>query len=152
MQGVKKMRLHDITPPPGSKDSSRRKGRGMSSRKGCTSGRGRDGQRSRSGGNLSPGFEGGQLPLIQRLPKRGFTNVFKKEWAIVNVDNLNVFEDGATVGPEDLQEKGLVKNLKNDIKILGNGELEKKLTVQAHKFSKSAESKIQEAGGKVEIL
>ena len=152
MQGVKKMRLHDITPPPGSKDSPRRKGRGMSSRKGCTSGRGRDGQRSRSGGNLRPGFEGGQLPLHKRLPKRGFNNPFSKEWSIVNVEDLNEFETDSEVTPQDLIEKGLIKKINDGVKVLGDGSLDKKLTVKANKFSKSAVKKIEEAGGKVEVI
>ncbi len=146
------MRLHDLSPPPKSKFSSRRKGRGASAGQGKTAGRGHNGQKSRSGGKLSPGFEGGQLPLIQRVPKRGFTNIFKKEWEILNVDRLNVFEDEETVGLDKLKEKGLIKDPKKRVKILGDGEIEKKLTVQAHHFSRSAEQKIEQAGGKVERL
>ncbi len=146
------MRLHDISPPPKSRVSSRRKGRGISAGQGKTAGRGCDGQKSRSGGKLRPGFEGGQMPLLQRVPKRGFTNIFKKEWAILNVDRLNVFEDEEMVGLDKLIEKGLIKDQKKRVKILGNGEIEKKLTVQAHHFSRSAEQKIEQAGGKVERL
>ncbi len=146
------MRLHELTPPSRSRFSDKRKGRGISAGQGKTAGRGHKGQKARSGGKLRPGFEGGQLPLIQRLPKRGFTNIFKKEWSIVNVDNLNIFEDGETVDPHSMQEKGLIKNLKKEVKILGSGDLKKKLTVQAHSFSKAAEDKVKEAGGKVEIL
>ncbi|NLZ27483.1 MAG: 50S ribosomal protein L15 [Firmicutes bacterium] len=146
------MRAHDIFPPPNSRFKAKRKGRGISAGQGKTAGRGHKGQKARSGGKVRRGFEGGQTPLTQRLPKRGFTNIFKKEWALVNVKDLNDFEEGSIVNPESLKEKGLVKNLKTKIKILGNGILEKKLTVQAHGFSKAAEEKIVSSGGKVEVL
>ncbi len=146
------MRLHEISPPPKSQFPSKRKGRGISAGQGKTAGKGHNGQKARSGGGVRRGFEGGQMPLIQRLPKRGFTNIFKKEWSIVNLNSLNIFEDGEVVNPGLLKEKGLIKNLKKDVKILGNGTIEKKLTVQAHKFSKIAEVKITDAGGKAEVL
>ena len=146
------MRLHDIAPPPNSKFNPKRKGRGISAGQGKTAGRGHNGQKSRSGGGVRRGFEGGQMPLTQRLPKRGFTNIFKKEWALVNVEDLNVFEDGSTVTPELLAENWLIKNNKKEVKILGNGNVEKKLMVHAHKFSKVAADKIADAGGKVEVL
>lgn len=146
------MRLHELRPPAKSQASSKRKGRGISAGQGKTAGRGHNGQKSRSGGSVRRGFEGGQMPLNQRLPKRGFNNIFKKEWSVVNVDNLDIFEDGDVVTPQALQEKGLIKNLSKDVKILGNGTVEKKLTVQAHKFSKTAEEKITGAGGKAEVL
>ncbi len=146
------MRLHDIAPPSNSKFNPKRKGRGIAAGQGKTSGRGHNGQKSRSGGGVRRGFEGGQMPLTQRLPKRGFTNIFKKEWSLVNIDALNIFEDGLTVTPELMAEKGLIRNRKKDVKILGNGDIEKKLTVQAHKFSKMAAEKIADAGGKAEVL
>ena len=110
------------------------------------------GQKSRSGGGVRPGFEGGQMPLQRRLPKRGFTNIFKKEYAIVNIQDLNIFDDGTEVTIELLQEAGMVKGVKDGVKILGNGELEKQLTVKAHRFSKQAEEKISARGGKAELI
>jgi len=148
------LKLHDLRPNPGAKKNKKRKGRGTSSGLGKTAGRGHRGQNARSGGRVSPGFEGGQLPLQRRLPKRGFTNPFKKEWSIVNISDLNeLFDEDTKVTPEELINKGLIRKLqKNGVKILGNGKLEKKLTVKANKFSKSAVEKIEEAGGKVEVI
>lgn len=141
------MKLHDLE-----KITRKRKrvGRGMSSGSGKTSGRGHKGQKARS--KVRVGFEGGQTPLFQRLPKRGFTNINRKEYAIVNIDILNQFEEGTEITPEFLVETGLVKNLKSGLKVLGNGKLEKKLTVRAHKFSQSAKDAIEAAGGKVEVI
>ena len=126
----------------------------MSSGHRKTSGRGLGGQKSRSGGGVRPGFEGGQMPLMRRMPKRGFTNIFAKEYAIINVRDLNRFEDNTTITPELLIQEGLVKRGKvvDGIKILGDGDVEKKLTVKAHKFSKTAAEKIEAAGGKVEVI
>ncbi len=145
------MRLHELKPAQASKDRKRR-GRGMSSGLGKTSGRGQKGQKSRSGGGTRIGFEGGQMPLYRRIPKRGFTNIFKKEYAIVNINDLDVFENGTEVTPELLKEAGLVKDEKDGIKILGKGEITKQLTVKAHKFSKSAAERITASGGKVEVI
>ncbi len=146
------MRLHDLKAPKGSKKNRTRKGRGIGSGLGKTSGRGEGGQKSRSGGNVRPGFEGGQMPLQRRLPKRGFTNIFKKDIVAVNVSKLNVFEDGKEVTPEMLLEKGIVKKINDGLKILGNGDIEKSLTVKANAFSKTAVQKIEAAGGKVEVV
>ena len=146
------MRLHELRSPEGSRKKSKRKGRGIASGLGKTAGRGHGGQRSRSGGKVRPGFEGGQMPLQQRLPKRGFTNIFKKEIVEVNVQALNRFDSGSEVTPGVLQEKGIIKSVKDDVKILGNGELEKKLTVKANSFSKKAVEKIEAAGGKAEVI
>ena len=140
------MRLNELRPPKNSIRTRRRLGRGPGSGRGKTSGRGHKGQRSRSGGK-NPGFEGGQMPLHRRLPIRGFTNIFRKEYAIVNLDRLNEFPDGSVVTPKLLKSVGIVKKLKDGVKILGNGELEKSLTVKAHRFSKSASDKIKSAGG-----
>ncbi|MDH7497081.1 MAG: 50S ribosomal protein L15 [Syntrophomonadaceae bacterium] len=146
------MRLHEIHPAPGSATRRKRVGRGMGSGHGKTSTRGHKGQWARSGGGVRLGFEGGQMPLQRRLPKRGFTNIFKKEYAIVNVRDLNCFEDGTVVTPELLMAQGLVKKFKDGIKILGDGDLEKNLTVQAHKVSRQAEEKITARGGRVEVI
>ncbi|WP_289087616.1 50S ribosomal protein L15 [uncultured Veillonella sp.] len=146
------MKLHELTPAAGSKKTRTRVGRGLGSGLGKTSGRGQKGQNSRSGGGVRSGFEGGQMPLYRRLPKRGFKNVFAKEYAEVNVSQLNRFEDGATVDPVTLIEAGILKNVRDGIRILGNGTLEKKLTVIANGFTKSAEEKIVAAGGKVEVI
>lgn len=146
------MPLHEVKPAPGSRHTAKRVGRGTGSGLGKTSGRGQKGQKSRSGGGVRRGFEGGQMPLFQRLPKRGFTNIFRREWAIVNVEALNCFDAGTVVTPELLKEKGLVKSLKNGIKILGQGELEKELTVRAGSFSSQAKKKISEAGGTAEVI
>ena len=146
------MKLHELAPAPGSKKVRTRVGRGLGSGLGKTSGKGHKGQNSRSGGGVRSGFEGGQMPLYRRLPKRGFKNVFAKEYAEVNVSQLNRFEDGATVDPVALIEAGILKNVRDGIRILGNGTLEKKLTVIANGFTKSAEEKIVAAGGKVEVI
>ena len=147
------MKLHELSPVEGSKKDSKRIGRGHGSGWGKTAGKGHKGQKARSGGGVRPGFEGGQMPLARRVPKRGFSNArFKKEYAIVNVDALNVFEDGTEVTPELLLEMKIVSKPKAGIKILGNGELEKQLTVKANKISKSAEEKILSKGGKTEVI
>ena len=146
------MKLHELHPAEGSRHVRNRVGRGSSSGNGKTSGRGQKGQKSRSGGGVRLGFEGGQTPLFMRLPKRGFTNINRKEYAIVNLDVLNRFEDGAEVTPTTLIEAGIVKDAKSGIKILGNGELTKKLSVKAAKFSKSAITAIEAAGGSVEVI
>jgi len=146
------MKLHELTPAPGSRHSRKRLGRGPGSGLGKTSGRGHKGQWARSGGGVRPGFEGGQNPLFRRLPKRGFTNIHRKEFAVVNVEELNRFEAGTEVTPELLVESGIVKNPRDGIKILGDGDLAVKLTVKANKFSQSAVEKIQAAGGKTEVI
>ena len=146
------MNLHELSPAPGSKRVAVRVGRGLGSGLGKTSGKGQKGQKSRSGGVKRPGFEGGQRPLYLRLPKRGFYNKFGKHYTEINVEVLNRFEDGTVVEPVMLIEEGVVKNIRDGIRILGNGELTKKLTVQAMGFSKSAEEKIVAAGGKIEVI
>lgn len=146
------MKLHELAPAAGSKKTRTRRGRGLGSSLGKTAGRGQKGQNSRSGGGVRSGFEGGQMPLYRRLPKRGFKNVFAKEYAEVNISQLNRFEDGATVDPVALIEMGILKNVRDGIRILGNGTLEKKLTVIANGFTKTAEEKIVAAGGKVEVI
>ena len=148
------MKLHELQPAAGSKKARTRVGRGLGSGLGKTSGRGQKGQNSRSGGGVRSGFEGGQMPLYRRLPKRGFNNsVFAKQYAEVNVEQLNRFEDGATVDPVALIEAGILKNVRDGIRILGNGTLEtRNLTVIANGFTKSAEEKITAAGGKVEVI
>ena len=146
------MKLHELQPAEGSRHVRNRVGRGSSSGNGKTSGRGQKGQKSRSGGGVRLGFEGGQTPLFMRLPKRGFTNVNRKEYAVVNLDILNRFEDGTEVTPLTLVEAGIVKDEKSGIKVLGNGELTKKLTVKAAKFSKTAEEAIVANGGSVEVI
>lgn len=147
------MKLHELQPAAGSKKTRTRVGRGLGSGLGKTSGRGQKGQNSRSGGGVRSGFEGGQMPLYRRLPKRGFNNVFAKQYAEVNVEQLNRFEDGATVDPVALIEAGILKNVRDGIRILGNGTLEtKNLIVIANGFTKSAEEKITAAGGKVEVI
>jgi len=146
------MRIHDLKPAEGSKKTRTRRGRGIGSGLGKTSGRGHGGQKSRSGGGVRPGFEGGQMPLIRRVPKRGFTNIFKKDIAIVNLETLNVFDEGNVVTPELMLEKGIVKKSKDGIKVLGNGEISKALTVRANAFSQAAEEKIKAAGGTVEVV
>lgn len=146
------MRQDNLAPPPGAKHARKRVGRGDSSGHGTYSGRGLKGQKSRSGGNkMRPGFEGGQLPLIKRLPqKRGFTNIFRREYSIVNIEKLNIFESGSEITPEKLVAAGLVNSLKQPIKILANGEIDRPLVVKANKFSTSAKAKIEAAGGKAE--
>lgn len=146
------MKLHELSPEPGSRKARTRRGRGLGSGLGKTSGRGQKGQNSRSGGGVRTGFEGGQMPLYRRLPKRGFKNVFAKQYAEVNVSSLNRFEDGAVVDPVALIEEGILKNVLDGVRILGNGELTKKLTVKANGFTKSAEEKIKAAGGEVEVI
>ncbi len=147
------MKLHELQPAAGSKFSRKRVGRGTGSGLGKTSGRGHKGQNARSGGGVRPGFEGGQNPLYRRLPKRGFNNDrFASEYAIVNLDQLNRFADGTEVTPELLLAEGVLRNPKDGIKVLGNGDLTVKLTVKAHKFSQSAADKIQAAGGKTEVI
>ena len=146
------MKLHELKPAQGTRKVRNRVGRGTSSGNGKTSGRGQKGQKARSGGGVRPGFEGGQTPLFRRLPKRGFTNVNAKEYALVNLDQLNVFEDGTEVTPALLKEAGIVRNFKSGVKVLGNGELTKKLTVKAAKFSKSAEAAITAKGGSIEVI
>ena len=145
------MKLHELKPSQ-TRKSRNRVGRGVSSGNGKTSGRGHGGQNSRSGGGTRPGFEGGQMPLFQRLPKRGFTNINRKEYAVINLSALNTFEEGTEVTPELLLETGLVSKLKAGIKVLGNGSIEKKLTVKAHKFSASAKEAIEAAGGQTEVI
>ena len=146
------MKLHELKASVGSRHVRHRLGRGSGSGNGKTSGRGQKGQKARSGGKVRLGFEGGQTPLYRRIPKRGFTNINRKEYAIVNIDDLNVFEDGAEVTPEALVEAGLVKNTKKAIKVLGAGELERKLTVKAAKFSATAKEAIEAAGGTIEVI
>ena len=147
------MKLHELEKNIGATHAKKRVGRGSGSGLGKTSGRGQKGQKARSGGSINPVFEGGQLPLYRRLPKRGFSNYpFKKEYAVINLSDLNVFEDGTVVTPALLKEKGIVKKQLSGIKVLGEGQLEKKLTVQAHKFSKSAIDKINESGSKAEVI
>ncbi len=147
------MKLHELRPAPGARREAKRLGRGTGSGWGKTSGRGTKGQKSRSGGVKGPGFEGGQTPLARRLPKRGFTNApFKQAPATINVDALNRFEPGTVVTPELLVESRVVRNANNGIKVLGEGELTRPLTVRAHAFSKAAAAKIQAAGGTVEVI
>ena len=146
------MKLHELAPAPGSKQTRNRIGRGLGSGNGKTAGKGMKGQNSRSGGGTRTGFEGGQMPIYRRLPKRGFKNIFAKEYAEVNVSTLERFDDGATVDPVALVEAGILKNVQDGVRILGNGELTKKLTVRANGFTKTAESKITAAGGKVEVI
>ncbi len=146
------MKLHELKPAVGARKTRRRLGRGPGSGRGKTAGRGENGQRSRSGYSSQRGFEGGQMPLHRRLPKRGFVNIFRKEYRTVNVERLNGLEAGTTVTLEILQSGGLVKKGRDDIKILGHGDLNVALTVQAHKFSKTAVQKIEAAGGKAEPI
>ena len=146
------MKLHQLKPAEDSRHKRKRVGRGTGSGRGTTAGRGMNGQNSRSGGGMGPWFEGGQMPLQRLLPKRGFTNIFKKEITIVNLDQLNMFEDGQVVDSEVLLESGLINKVNDGVKILGRGKLEKKLTVKANAFSKTAEEAIKTAGGKVEVV
>lgn len=146
------MKLHELKSTEGTRKERNRVGRGMSSGNGKTSGRGHKGQKARSGGGVRLGFEGGQMPLFQRLPKRGFTNINRKEYAIVNLETLNRFEEGTEVTPELLLEVGVVSKLNAGIKILGKGAIEKKLTVKAHKFSSQAKEAIEAVGGKTEVI
>ncbi len=147
------MKLHELRPAKGAVSDTKRRGRGTGTGIGKTGGRGSKGQKARSGGGVRPGFEGGQMPIIRRLPKRGFTNIFKKQFNIINIEDLNVFENGTMVTLELLVETGMIKKVeKNGVKILGDGNLEKSLTIQANKFTKSAVEKIEAAGGKVEVI
>ena len=146
------MKLHELSPAPGSVTPAWRKGRGTGSGNGKTAGKGHKGQNARSGGGVRPGFEGGQLPLYRKLPKRGFYNRFAKEYSVVNVEALNKFEDGAVVDLAALTEAGVVSQPKSALKILGKGELAKKITVKAAVFSASAKEKIEAAGGKIEVV
>ncbi|MEK7853531.1 MAG: 50S ribosomal protein L15 [candidate division NC10 bacterium] len=147
------MRLHTLTPAPGSRKRRKRVGRGAGSGHGQTSGRGDKGQKARSGPKLRPWFEGGQMPLTRRLPKRGFTNVFRKTYALVNVRTLEKrFEAGSEVTPQVLLERGVIAALRDGVKVLGDGDLKKAITVQAHRFSKSAAEKIAAAGGKAVVI
>ena len=145
------MKLHELSPAAGSVKAAWRKGRGPGSGNGKTAGTGHKGQNARSGGGVRPGFEGGQLPLYRKLPKRGFNNKFAKEYAIVNVSDLNKFENGATVTLESLIANGLASTATDGLKVLGNGELKKALTVEAKVFSATAKEKIEAAGGKAEV-
>ena len=145
------MKLHELQPAIGSTTAPKRLGRGVGSQLGKTSGKGHKGAKARSGGGKRPGFEGGQMPLTRRLPKRGFTNIFGKEYATVNVSKLNCFEDGTVVTNEVLVEAGLIKKTLDGVKILGGGELQKKLTVSVDKVTDSAKQKIEAIGGKVEV-
>ena len=146
------MKLNELKPAAGSAKAAWRKGRGAGSGNGKTAGKGHKGQNARSGGGVRPGFEGGQLPLYRKLPKRGFNNKFATNYAIVNVSALNVFEDGAVVTTEALLEKRIIRKTLDGLKVLGNGELTKKLTVQANIFSATAKEKIEAAGGKTEVV
>ncbi|KAB3535491.1 50S ribosomal protein L15 [Alkaliphilus pronyensis] len=147
------MKLHELKPAAGAVKKKKRKGRGTGSGLGKTAGRGANGQNARSGGGVRPGFEGGQMPLIRRIPKRGFTNIFKKQYNILNVEDLNVFENGTEVTVEFLKANGNIKKIEKDgLKILGDGNLEKNLTVKAQKFTKAAIEKIEAAGGKAEVI
>ena len=145
------MKLHELQPAIGSTTAPKRLGRGVGSQLGKTSGKGHKGAKARSGGGKRPGFEGGQMPLTRRIPKRGFTNIFAKEYATINVSELNVFEDGSTVNAEALLEMGLIKKVLDGVKVLGGGELQKKLTVEVAKVTASAKEKIEAIGGKVEV-
>jgi len=146
------VKLSDLKPAPGSRKTKKRVGRGIGSGLGKTSTRGQDGQKSRSGGGVRPGFEGGQMPLSRRLPKRGFTNIFAKEYATVNVCELNRFEDGTEITAAFLKEQRIIRKINDGLKVLGNGELTKKLTVKAAKFTETAAEKIAAAGGTAEVV
>ncbi|MCF6177875.1 MAG: 50S ribosomal protein L15 [Geopsychrobacter sp.] len=146
------MDLSNLQPSPGSTKNRKRLGRGPGSGTGKTSGKGHKGQKARSGGGIKPGFEGGQMPLQRRLPKRGFNPLSRKEYALVNLGDLDSFDADSTVGLDAFSSAGLIGKLKDGVKVLADGELSKSLTVQAHKFSKSAVAKIEAAGGKVEVI
>lgn len=146
------MKLYELAPAPGAKTSAFRVGRGLGSGNGKTAGKGHKGQNARSGGGVRPGFEGGQMPLTRRIPKRGFVNIHAKPYANVNISQLNAFEDGAVVDVEALFKAGLIKKAPNGVKVLGNGVIEKKLTIKASAFSKAAVQKIEAAGGKAEVI
>jgi large subunit ribosomal protein L15 len=146
------MKLNELRPPKGARKKRKRVGRGEGSGHGGTSGKGHKGLKARSGGTISPGFEGGQMPLQRRLPKRGFKNPFRKEWSVVNLGDLSAFPEGAVVDVESLKSSGLVKKVVFGVKILGDGDLSRPLTVRAHAFSLSAKKKIEAAGGKAEVI
>jgi len=146
------MKLHELSPAPGSTRKAFRKGRGAGSGSGKTAGKGHKGQNARSGGGVRPGFEGGQMPLQRRVPKRGFNNIFAVRYATINVEDLNRFEDGSVVDQGAIVEAGLLKKTLDGVKILGNGELTKKLTVSVKAYSETAKKKIEEAGGKAEVI
>ena len=146
------MKLHELSPAAGSVTDVKRKGRGPGSGNGKTAGKGHKGQNARSGGGVRIGFEGGQMPITRRLPKRGFNNIFAKKYAIVNVEALNAFDNGAFVSAAELLEKKIIRKEEDGLRVLGNGELTKKLTVKANAFSESAKAKIEAAGGKVEVV
>ncbi len=146
------MKLHELKMAPGSKKERKRIGRGTGSGLGRNSGKGEKGQKARTGGGVRLGFEGGQMPLYRRVPKRGFKNLFKKEYAILNLDRLNIFDDGEEITEQILIKKGIVGNLKNGVKILAKGNLERSLTVKVSKFSQSAKEKIEAVGGKAEVI
>ena len=146
------MKLHELKPAPGSRKNCKRLGRGTGSGLGRNSGKGEKGQKSRSGGGVRVGFEGGQMPLYRRVPKRGFTNIFKKEYAILNLDRLNIFENGSEVTEDVLLDMGIINRIRDGVKILAKGNLERSLTVRVSKFSQSAIEKIEAAGGKVEVI
>lgn len=146
------MKLHELKPAIGSTTAPKRLGRGVGSGLGKTSGKGHKGAKARSGGGKGPGFEGGQMPLYRRIPKSGFTNIFRKEYATINLSVLDLFEDGTTVTVKLLKEHGLVKQVKDGVKVLGGGELTKKLTVQVDRFTASAKEKIEALGGKAEVV
>ncbi|MEE0164450.1 MAG: 50S ribosomal protein L15 [Christensenellales bacterium] len=146
------MKLHELHPAEGSTTAAKRLGRGVGSGLGKTSGKGHKGAKARSGGGKRPGFEGGQMPLYRRVPKKGFTNIFGTDYATVNVENLNVFEDGAVVDVQALIDAGLIRKAQDGLKVLGNGELTKKLTVKAAKYTASAKEKIEAVGGTAEVI
>lgn len=146
------MKLYELAPTAGTTKDSKRRGRGHGSGNGKTAGRGHKGQNARSGGGVRPGFEGGQMPIYRRLPKRGFTNIFATEYAEVKVSDFNIFEDGAVVDATALKEAGVIKKVCDGIKVLGNGALEKKVTIKAKKFTAGAKEKIEAAGGKAEVI
>ncbi|ERJ12369.1 50S ribosomal protein L15 [Haloplasma contractile] len=146
------MKLHELKRTEGSRKNKKRIGRGHGAGTGKTAGKGHKGQNARSGGGTRPGFEGGQMPLFQRLPKRGFTNINRKEYSIINLDQLNRFDEGAVVTPELLLETGIISKLRDGVKVLANGDIQKKLTVKVNKISKAASEKIEAAGGNVEVI
>ena len=146
------MKLHELSPSEGSKKKAFRVGRGHGSGNGKTSGKGQKGQKARSGGGVRPGFEGGQMPIYRRLPKRGFTNIFAKKYTSINVEDLNKFDNGTEITAEVLKENGVIKKINDGIVVLCRGDLNKKVTIKAKRFSKSAEEKISAAGGKAEVI